>query len=100
VLDTATQQPRKLIDQPPSATFFAWSPNGKYLAFVQTGQTIQEAKNFVIMKVDSGEIAETRSFFWPDMSIPPDSPANDLDIQFLPSQYDFSSCAHTRISSQ
>jgi len=95
VLDTATSQARKLIDQPPAATYFAWSPDSEYLSFVGTGQTIQDARSFVVVKVDTGEIAETSQFFWPDMYVPPGSLAYDLGIPYLPPRNEFDMCART-----
>jgi hypothetical protein len=100
VLDTVTLQPKKLIDKPPAATLFAWSPDSKYLSFVETGQTIKEARSFVIVKVDTGEIAETGPFFWPDMSVPADSLAHDLGIPFLPAREEFNACAQPRTQTQ
>jgi Tol biopolymer transport system component len=96
VLDTVTLQATKLIDRPPAATYFAWSPDSKYLSFIETGQTIKEARGFVILQVDTGEIAETGPFFWPDMSIPTDSLAYDLGIPFTPERDEFNMCAQPR----
>lgn len=93
LLDTGTLQPKKLIDQPPAATFFTWSPDSKYLFFVTTGQMIEDARGFVIVKADSGEIAYTGPFFWPDMSVPADSLAFDLGIPFQPARNEYSTCA-------
>ncbi len=100
VLDTATQQPKKLIDQPPAATFFTWSPDSNYLSFVDTGQTVEDARDFVVVKVDTSEIADTGPFFWPDMYIPPGSLAHDLGIPSLPARNEYGTCAQTRLSTQ
>jgi DNA-directed RNA polymerase specialized sigma24 family protein len=100
VMDTATLQPKKLIDQPPAATYFAWSPDSQYLSFVVAGQTIQDAHSFVILKVATGEIAETSPFFWPDMYVPPGSLAHDLVIPYLPPRNEFGTCAQSRLSTQ
>jgi hypothetical protein len=92
ILDTVSLQAKKLIDQPPAATYFAWSPNSEYLSFVVTGQTIQDAHSSVIVKVNTGEIANTSHFFWPDMYVPPGSLAYDLGIPYLPPRNESSKC--------
>jgi hypothetical protein len=100
VLDTDSLQANKLIDQPPAATYFSWSQDSKYLSFVGTGQTIEDARSFVIVKVDTGEVVETSQFFWPDMYVPPGSLAYDLGIPYLPPRNEFSMCARSTTSTQ
>jgi RNA polymerase sigma factor (sigma-70 family) len=100
ILDTATLQPKKLIDEPPAATFFTWSPDSKFLSYIRAGQTVQDAQGFVIVRVDTGEIADAGPFFWPDMNVPPDSLAYDLGIQLLPVRNEYSTCAQPRSVTQ
>ncbi|HSB65173.1 MAG TPA: hypothetical protein VLD65_01265, partial [Anaerolineales bacterium] len=100
VMDTATLQPKRLLDQPPAATYFAWSPDSRYLSFVAAGQTVEEAHGFEVLNVDTGEIAETNHFFWPDMYMPPGSLAYDLGIPYLPPRNEFGLCARSHTLTQ
>ena len=100
VMDTTTLQPKKLIDQPPAATYFAWSPDSQYLSFVTAGQTVEDAYGFEVLNVDTGKIAETSQFFWPDMYVPPGSLAYDLGIPYLPPRNEFGLCARSHSLTQ
>ena len=94
--DTTTLKTNELISLAHAATFFMWSPDSRDLAFVGTGQTLRSARDFVVVRVDTGEILYDGPFVWPDMSIPPDSPAYHWGMSFPPPDNEFGSCAQTR----
>jgi len=90
--DTQNHETALLTPLENGATFFVWSPDNKYLAFVGAGANLQYPSSLLVVDVQTGEILDEGAFLWPELSLPLDSPVREWGVKFPPVQGEFEAC--------
>ena len=96
VHDTQTDENKLITPLQDGATYFVWSSDNQYLAFVKAGPNIQYSSSLVVVDVETGRILDQGAFLWPEFSLPVDSPVRDWGVKFPPVQGEFESCNPVR----
>lgn len=91
--DTAHQFNTLLTHVQGLGVFITWSPDGRYLAYVQTNSGANWEARFIVVDVAAQRIVYTGPFDWHTLSIPADSPAAAWDIPFPPTRPGLEGCA-------
>jgi RNA polymerase sigma factor (sigma-70 family) len=96
IQDTQSGENIPLLPLDDGATFFVWSLDGRYLAFVAAGPNLSRPSRLLIFDVENKEMVGEWPFRWPELSMPADSLIRLQGVKFPPFLGQFETCTQDR----
>jgi DNA-directed RNA polymerase specialized sigma24 family protein len=93
IQDTSQQANTLLAPVQGLGIFLTWSPDGRFLAYVQTDPGQNWEAHFKVIETATGKIMYDGNFDWQNLSIPADSPAASWGVAFPPPRTGLDGCA-------
>jgi hypothetical protein len=90
--DVLTGVTEKKLTSVESSGLFTWSKDGRYLAFIEAGFSLQDVKDLRVVDLFNGESIYSGPFRWLDAGIPPEVTFGEWTSDFTTPRFSLEQC--------